>query len=66
MPKELSHIDEAGNASMVDVSNKKVSARTAVASGKVTFPSDVFETLAAKDFLKAVLFKPRLLQEFRR
>lgn len=51
MSKELSHIDEAGNASMVDVSNKQASVRTAIASGKVIFPSDVFNTLAAQDFL---------------
>jgi len=51
MKKELSHIDESGNASMVDVSNKQVSTRTAIASGKVVFPSDVFTTLAAKEFL---------------
>lgn len=51
MNKKLSHIDEAGNASMVDVSNKQTSVRTAIASGKVVFPSDVFETLAAQDFL---------------
>jgi len=51
MEKELSHIDKSGNSSMVDVSNKQISARTAVASGKVTFPADVFESLAEKDFL---------------
>ena len=51
MKKSLSHIDEAGNASMVDVSNKQSSVRTAVASGKVIFPLDVFDTLASQDFL---------------
>ncbi len=51
MKKELSHIDEAGKASMVDVSSKKATVRTAIASGQVVFPSDVFETLAAEDFL---------------
>lgn len=51
MNKKLSHIDETGNATMVDVSNKQISVRTASASGKVTFPADVFKTLAAKDFL---------------
>ena len=51
MSKELSHIDKAGNASMVDVSNKQTTVRIAVASGKVVFPSHVFETLASKDFL---------------
>ena len=51
MSKELSHIDEAGKAAMVDVSNKRTTVRTAVASGKVVFPSDVFDTLVSQDFL---------------
>jgi cyclic pyranopterin phosphate synthase len=51
MTKQLSHIDEAGNASMVDVSNKQASVRTAVASGKVVFPVDIFAELASQDFL---------------
>ena len=51
MSKELSHIDEAGNAAMVDVSNKQATVRTALASGKVVFPTDVFEQLTAQDFL---------------
>ncbi|MEO9891256.1 cyclic pyranopterin monophosphate synthase MoaC [Aurantibacter sp.] len=51
MSKELSHIDEEGNASMVDVSNKKSSVRNAIASGKVIFPVGVFEKLAEQDFL---------------
>ncbi|SDE59153.1 cyclic pyranopterin monophosphate synthase subunit MoaC [Pricia antarctica] len=51
MDKKLSHLDDSGNATMVDVSDKRVTARTAVASGRVVFPSDVFETLAAQDFL---------------
>lgn len=36
---------------MVDVSNKQKSLRTASASGKVIFPQDVFDSLAAQDFL---------------
>ena len=51
MSKELSHIDEAGNASMVDVSSKQVTVRTAIASGKVVFPSNVFAKLASQNFL---------------
>lgn len=51
MTKRLSHIDESGNASMVDVSAKKLTHRTAVASGRVLFPKAIFETLAAQDFL---------------
>ncbi|MCK4806493.1 MAG: cyclic pyranopterin monophosphate synthase MoaC, partial [Candidatus Aegiribacteria sp.] len=31
--KKMSHIDKNGNARMVDVSSKKATARTAVASG---------------------------------
>lgn len=53
MSKEPTHVDEAGNASMVDVSNKNMSIRTAVASGKVLFPKKVFETLKAQGFLGA-------------
>jgi len=51
MEKKLSHIDASGNAAMVDVSDKKVTARTARAFGRVEFPKDVFETLAGQDFL---------------
>lgn len=51
MAKQLSHVDEAGKASMVDVSGKSASERTAMASARVIFPEDVFRTLASKDFL---------------
>lgn len=51
MGKTLSHIDASGHTNMVDVSNKEITARTALASGKVIFPQDVFDTLAAQDFL---------------
>lgn len=47
----LSHLDESGNATMVDVSDKMVSIRTAIAFGRVEFPPQVFETLAGQDFL---------------
>lgn len=51
MKKKLSHIDEAGKASMVDVSEKHSTTRTAMASGTVYFPAEVFATLAGQDFL---------------
>lgn len=51
MAKELSHIDKSGKVNMVDVSEKIPTARTAIASGKVFFPKDVFEILAEQDFL---------------
>ena len=53
MKKELSHIDKSGKASMVDVSEKHSTVRTAMASGIVHFPSEVFAVLAAQDFLSA-------------
>ena len=49
--KNLSHINEEGNAVMVDVSNKKESSRMAIASGQVLFPEAVFQTLSKQDFL---------------
>ncbi len=51
MKEKLSHIDEAGNATMVDVSHKTVTSRSATATGRVEFPAEVFKTLANKDFL---------------
>ena len=43
MPKSLTHIDESGRASMVDVAEKPATARTAIAKGEVRMRS---ETLA--------------------
>tara|TARA_R110000868_G_scaffold14075_16_gene65825 strand:- start:15136 stop:15609 length:474 start_codon:yes stop_codon:yes gene_type:complete len=51
MEHKLSHIDESGNANMVDVSEKERTARVAIASGKVIFPEAVFKTLADQEFL---------------
>ncbi len=41
----LTHVDESGAARMVDVSGKSVTARTAVASGRVLVSSRVVELL---------------------
>lgn len=51
MEKKLSHIDESGNATMVDVSQKEASVRTAIATGKVEFPAEVFKSLTEQDFV---------------
>jgi len=51
MANKLSHIDESGNAVMVDVSNKVVSVRTATASGTIKFPMEVFKSLSDQDFV---------------
>jgi cyclic pyranopterin phosphate synthase len=42
---ELSHFDETGKIKMVDVSSKDVTARRAVASGRVILNSATLETL---------------------
>ncbi len=42
---ELSHFDEAGKISMVDVSNKESTTRRAVASGKVLLSPQTLKTL---------------------
>ncbi len=42
---ELSHTDEAGRARMVDVGEKKTSARRAVAYGRVRFNDEAFAAL---------------------
>lgn len=43
--EKLSHLDEAGNVRMVDVSEKNVTKRTAVASGKVLMNAETLEIL---------------------
>ena len=44
---ELTHIDAAGNARMVDVGQKPDTRRTAVAEGYITMSPDCFATIAA-------------------
>jgi len=63
MKNELSHIDKAGNATMVDVSDKTTTVRTAIASGRVQFPEDVFKTLSEQEFLgnKGSIFQTAVL-----
>ena len=51
--KKLSHIDESGNPSMVNVAVKKISKRTAVAEAVVVFPSDVIKQLVSSNWQNA-------------
>lgn len=46
---ELTHIDEQGRANMVDVSEKKVTKRTAKARSIVVMPEEVIEKIANGD-----------------
>jgi len=48
--KNLSHIDENGSATMVDVTGKSISLRTATAEALVLFPQEVFEALLEAHF----------------
>jgi cyclic pyranopterin monophosphate synthase len=48
----LTHIDESGAARMVDVSEKDVSARTAVATGRVLLSAEAVTALRAGDMPK--------------
>ncbi|MDO4895816.1 MAG: cyclic pyranopterin monophosphate synthase MoaC [Moraxella sp.] len=47
----LTHLDTNGNVSMVDVSNKTVTARTAIAQGKVLFPQEIYQAIKSADGL---------------
>ncbi|AFY38114.1 GTP cyclohydrolase subunit MoaC [[Leptolyngbya] sp. PCC 7376] len=45
----LSHINDAGEAQMVDVSDKKITKREAIATGKVLMSQTCFEAIQAGD-----------------
>ncbi len=49
---ELTHFDEQGNARMVDVSEKSVTARTAAAEGRIQVSREVFEAVRQKTVKK--------------
>ncbi len=51
MTKEFSHIDPSGNPSMVDVSAKVVSSRSATAGCVITLPAEVMTHLHNEDIL---------------
>ena len=45
MSGELNHFDAAGNAVMVDVSNKNMTERVAVASGKIFISKEIYHAI---------------------
>jgi cyclic pyranopterin monophosphate synthase len=49
---KLTHLDEQGRARMVDVGNKPVSERTAVAEGAVRMSREAFDVVAAQGLAK--------------
>ena len=44
---DLTHFDQDGNAWMVDVSDKDITTRTAVAEGFITINDAIYERIAA-------------------
>jgi cyclic pyranopterin phosphate synthase len=49
---KLTHLDEMGRARMVDVGDKPVSERTAIAEGAVRMSREAFELVAAQGLVK--------------
>ena len=49
---KLSHLDQAGRARMVDVGDKPISVRTAVATGAIRMSSDAFQLVADQTVAK--------------
>ena len=49
---EFTHFDAQGNARMVDVSDKKITARTAVAEGRIEVSEEVFRAVERKTVQK--------------
>ena len=49
---KLSHVDQAGRARMVDVGDKPVSVRTAVAAGAIRMSRDAFQLVADQTVAK--------------
>lgn len=51
MKNELTHINKDGLPEMVDVSDKDVTARVAVASGSIALGAELMEELSKNDFI---------------
>lgn len=58
---ELSHLDAAGRASMVDVGDKAVTTREALAEARVVFPEEVYARILAGDLPKGGVIEPARL-----
>lgn len=49
---EFTHFDDKGNARMVDVSEKEITHREAIATGKITVSKEVFDAIEGKKVKK--------------
>ena len=54
---DLTHIDSAGRARMVDVGDKQITQRTAVAEGRVTISSELAEKIRNNNIAKGNLLE---------
>jgi cyclic pyranopterin monophosphate synthase len=52
MPNKLTHVDDAGNAHMVDVGAKRVTERLAIAGGEVTMKMETLALIRAGEIKK--------------
>ena len=52
----LSHIDKKGNAKIVNISDKKISKRIAIASGKIKITSEILEQIKKNETKKGDIF----------
>ena len=53
---ELSHLDEHGNAHMVDISTKTVTERIAIASGRIVMQAETLKLIVAGSLPKGDVF----------
>lgn len=52
MEQKLTHFDEAGNAIMVDVSDKQITSRTAIAKGSIQVKPRIMRAIVQKEVKK--------------
>lgn len=50
MEKKFSHLDDSGNPTMVDVSQKAITPRKAIAQATIVLPEEVIEALEKEDW----------------
>lgn len=63
MEEKLTHFDEKGNAIMVDVTEKKITSRTATASGKIHVNEAVMKAVLEGTVAKAMCWGWRAWRE---
>ncbi len=57
----LTHLDEKDRPKMVDVSDKKSTTRTAIASGKITMSQDAFDAIVSNNTKKGPVLQTAVI-----